>query len=133
MMTNLMNQVRCIQEFFDYPKRNDVLTEKIDELSSYGTTRSRTRWVQRVQSFNVFIYLYPAFVAALTHICENEGRHWNKDSMTLASIYLSAIITFSFIMTLKIVQELMHYTKSLTVRLQSKTMEFKCYTAGPKN
>ena len=43
--------------------------------------------------------------------------------MTLASIYLSAITTFSFIMTLTILQELMQYTKSLTVRLQSKTMD----------
>ena len=80
MITNMMNQVRCIQEFFDYPKRY-VLTEKINELSSRGTTRKklinscRTRWVQRVESFNVFFYLYPAIVAALTHICENEGRH----------------------------------------------------------
>ena len=75
-----------IQEFFDYPKRYDVLTEKINELSSRVTMRKklinscRTRWVQRVESFNVFFYLYPAIVAALTHICENEGRHWNNDS-----------------------------------------------------
>ena len=93
--------------------QNDVLTEKINELSSRGTTRKKL--------INSCVFLLVSCYCCCIDTCDNEGRHWNNDSMTLASIYHSSITTFSLVTG--IVQEFMQYTKSLTVRLQSKTMD----------
>ena len=60
---------------------------------------------------------------ALSHISENVGGNWNSDSITLASCHLLSICNFEFIINLVVVSELMMYTRSLTVRLQSRKMD----------
>ena len=80
----------------------------------------RTRWLEKIESFDIFTEMYPAVVASLTYICTNTGGHWNNDSITLASSLLSGITTFNFLITLVVVKRFMRYLKSLTTRLQEK-------------
>ena len=83
----------------------------------------RTRWVQRVDAFEVFLQLYPFVVDTLLRISENEGSHWNHDATSDASRYLSAISEFKFIFTLNVVSSVLQYARPLTVELQKRDID----------
>ena len=125
----MMNKLRCVQEFFDFPKRLSLLSGMIDECDLPQIKKKklkdccRTRWVQRVDSFTIFLDLFKVICNALSHISEDVGGNWNSDSITLASCHLLPICNFEFIINLVVVSELMMYTRSLTVRLQSRKMD----------
>ena len=83
----------------------------------------RTRWVQRVDASEVFLQLYPSVVDTLLRISENEGNHWNHDTTSDASCYLSAISEFKFIFTLNVVSSVLQYARPLTVELQKRDID----------
>ena len=83
----------------------------------------RTRWVQRVDAFEVFLQLYPSVVDTLLRISENEGSHWNHDTTSDASCYLSAISEFKFIFTLNLVSSVLQYARPLTLELQKRDID----------
>ena len=93
-VVNMMNKLRCVQEFFEYPKRAEELEKKILLLLPTEEKRRklknccRTRWLEKIESFDIFTEMYPAVVASLTYISTNTGGHWNNDSITLASSLL---------------------------------------------
>ena len=100
----MMNKLRCVQEF---PKRLSLLSGMIDECDLPQIKKKRlkdccrpTRWVQRVESFTIFLDLFKVICDALSHISENVGDNWNSDSMTLASCHLLSICNFEFIINL---------------------------------
>ena len=76
-----------------------------------------------MDSFTVFLDLFKVICDALSHIPENVGGNWNSDSITLASCHLLSICNFEFIINLVVASGLMVYTRSLTVRLQSRKMD----------
>ena len=55
---NMMNKVRIIHAFFDFPKRRDFLLQRIHKMMPESPSRCklidccRTRWVQRVDALN---------------------------------------------------------------------------------
>ena len=80
----------------------------------------RTRWVQRVDAFEVCLQLYPSVVDTLLRISENEGSHWNHDTASDASCYLSAISGFKFIFTLNVVSSVLTICKTINCRTTEK-------------
>ena len=130
IVIQMMSKVRMVQEFFDYPKRREILIKFITTLLPPGEKRKvlidccRTRWIQKVDSFDIFISFYPAVVAALTIVSENKsgtaGYPWNNDSVNLASSLLHGVTDFQFLITLQVVKTYIAYLRSLTVRLQTK-------------
>ena len=141
LVLNMMERVRKVVDFFQFPKRMDILNKNIDSLvcDSPNCEKKKcklcqskkkklkdccqTRWVQRIDSFDVFHELYPAIIKSLTHISLNNGDHWNNDSMKKASSYLKSIADFDFIMALIVVKEMLSYTKALTLQLQNKQID----------
>ena len=126
VVVNMMNKIRCVEEFFsNSPKRTDLLCSMID-LHITGSQKTklknccRTRWVEKVDSFQIFSSLYPAILSSLSSVSENVGGHWNNDSVYLASSLLSGITTFEFLITLEVVKGFTVYLRSLTIRLQER-------------
>ena len=60
----MMKKICCIQEFFDYPKRMELLLKLTDESDIPNVEKKkskdccRTRYVQRVDSFEVFLQMF---------------------------------------------------------------------------
>ena len=83
----------------------------------------RTRCVQRIDAFEVFLQFYPSVVDTLLRISENKGSHWNHDTTSDASCYLSPISQFKFIFTLNVVSSVLQYAKPLTVELLKRDID----------
>ena len=72
----MMNKLQCVQEFFDFPKGLSLLSGMIDECDLPQIKKKklkdccRTRWVQRVDSFTIFLDLFKVICDALSHISE---------------------------------------------------------------
>ena len=129
VVTNMMNTVRVVQEFFNYPKRGDFLQSRITSMMEDSPARTklidccRTRWVQRIDSLEIFTNLFPCILDALTKIGNNEGGNWNNDSVADASCYMFSLQRFQFVVTLVIVKNILSYCMNLTLRLQSSTAD----------
>ena len=103
------DKLRCVQEFVDYPKCAELLELKIRETYDEDHVEHkklkdccRTRWIEEVDSFDIFSLLFKAIILALSTVAMNENEHWNNDSVTLASNLLHGISTFEFLVTLEI-------------------------------
>ena len=127
----MMNKIRRIHDFFDYPKRSDFLIKNIREIMADNLpTRShlidccKTRWVARIDALQIFYELYLCVRNTLLRINLNQdGLAWNDTTVTDANIYLLAISDLEFIFTLTVVSKLLDYTRPLTVNLQEKDMD----------
>nr|XP_002161386.3 52 kDa repressor of the inhibitor of the protein kinase-like [Hydra vulgaris] len=125
---DMMDHVRIVSDFFNNsPKRLEDLSTKIVELcpkSSFQKTINvcRTRWIERIDGLEAFIELYPAIIASLT--CIKEDETWNYKSRGDASAYVTICCSFKFIITLIIVRKLLGYTRSLTKMLQKVDQDF---------
>jgi hypothetical protein len=79
----------------------------------------RTRWVQRHDTFEVFIDYYPAIIDALNSILDSEKR---PDAVTDTNDILHSITTFSFVVTLLVVMPCLGYLKALSITLRGKNV-----------
>ena len=125
----MMETVKMVFKFFDFPKRNQLLQELIQELLPKNELREklidccRTRWVQKNASFDVFHNMYRPVQQALINISRNEpwlGHQWNNDSVRDANNLVVAIMKGAFLVTLHVVRNLIGYLQSLTIRLQER-------------
>ena len=86
----------------------------------------RTRWIERHDSLEVFVELYPAIIGALSDIAYgNDSDSWNRETMHDANGLFSAIEKFSFLLTLVVVYNIHSYMyiKGLTVLLQQRSID----------
>ena len=126
---NMMGTMGEICRYFGFsPKRQGVLETKIDELCPNSKHKKlkdvcKTRWVQRLDSLEVFIELLPAITETLDEIRLNTDKHWNNESTTKANAFYHAICTFEFLMVLIITQRCLAYTKGVTIKLQSSSID----------
>ena len=77
-----------------------------------------TRWIQQIESLEVFEKLYTPIIFALAQIKDSEDGHWNGDSCVDAEGLWWSCISFEFIIMLVVVREGMPYIKPATVKLQ---------------
>ncbi len=74
----------------------------------------RTRWIERREAFEVFIDLFLPIICSLEGISHGSG--WNRESQSDARSLLLALSQFQFIVTLKVTQSVLAYTRALSVK-----------------
>ena len=83
----------------------------------------RTSWVERHDSLEVFVELYPAIIGALSDIAYGKDSvSWNRETVSDANGLLLAIEKFSFLL-LVVVYNILSYIKGLTVLLQQRSID----------
>ena len=83
----------------------------------------RTRWVERHEAFEVFSDLFLPIVCCLEKISLSSNSEWNSDTHSDSHSFLLALSQFSFIMTLTATQNVLAYTKGLSVKLQGQYVD----------
>ena len=115
---------RTARFFSNSPKRqlsletwiHDTLLE--EEKRKKLKQMCRTRWIERHEAFEVFIDLFLPIVCSLEDISCGSG--WNRESRSDAQSLLLALSQFQFIVTLKVTQSVLAYTRALSVKLQGR-------------
>ncbi len=74
----------------------------------------RTRWIERHEAFEVFIDLFLPIICSLEGISHGSGG-WNRESQSDVRSLLLALSQFQFIVTLKVTQIVLAYTRELSV------------------
>ena len=116
--------------FFSYSaKRQRLLDKAMDSLSSPPNAKKlkdacRTRWIQRIDSYTVFLELLPAVHVTLQavtcpHLYESLGTDWkwDTDTITKANSFLYQLESSSFLVCFKILLEVLANLRNLTVKL----------------
>ncbi len=124
-VNNMMEIADKTARFFsNSPKRQLSLESWIHETLLEEEKRKklkqmcRTRWIERHEAFEVFIDLFLPIVCSLEDISCGSG--WNRESRSDAQSLLLALSQFQFIVTLKVTQSVLAYTRALSVKLQGR-------------
>ena len=126
---NMMGVVGRVYQFFDaHPKRQRALEEAIQDTQPTSQVHKlkdlcRTRWVQRIDSIEVFRSLHQSSVACMEKICNDGPRFWSSDSLTDARSLQLAITTTDFLSALVITNHCLNYLRALTSNLQGETKD----------
>ena len=128
---NVESYVGEIARFFNYSaKRQRLLDKAIESRDSAPRARKlkdacRTRWVEQIDSYIVFLELLPALQVTLDaminpRIYEELGTEWSwdGDTITKANGFLYQIQSPSFLISFKILTQVLHILRELTMKLQ---------------
>ena len=118
-----------IARFFHFSPKCQRFLEKAIMLinPSSGATKlkdaCRTRWMERIDSYAIFLQLLPSLHAALLGIVspnEDLGTEWNwdADTLTKASGFLYQLESSAFLICFKILLQVLSCLKGLTIKLQ---------------
>ena len=86
----------------------------------------RTRWVERHEAFEVFADLFLPTVSCLEAIAGSISSQWNRTTRSDAHSLLLAMSQFSFCLALVATQNVLAYTKGLSVKLQGRYVDVAC-------
>ena len=122
-----------IARFFKFsPKRQRLLDSAIDETCAEVTRKKvklkdacRTRWIEHIDSYVVFLQLLPALHMSLRAMIDPDqfpelGTDWKWDADTLvkANGFNHQIECSTFLLTFKILLEILSYLREITLKLQ---------------
>lgn len=115
--------IKQIFNFFNTPKRQQVLLESIQEKCSESTKKKLknvcpTRFIERHQTTATFIELFDAVVCALQHIID-----WNDGTSHTAIGFLDSILSFQFVIALLTLDFALSYTVGLSRYLQTSSID----------
>ena len=100
---NMMGVVGRVYQFFAvYPKRQEALEKSISDCQPSSSVHKlkdmcRTRWIQRIDTIEIFCKLYQSIVECMENICNAHSGLWNADAITDAKGLLLAITTHIFL------------------------------------
>ena len=118
------------QDFSSSTKRQRMLDQTVELLCPAEKSKKlkdacRTRWIQRIDSYAVFLELLPAVVIALCAMVfpsqfENLCCDWDWDGETItkASGFLHHTESASYLVAFKILLEVLANLRGLTLKLQ---------------
>ena len=122
--------------FFSYSAKRQRLFEKaMDSLASPPNAKKlkdacQTRWIQRIDSYAVFLQLLPALHITLqAMVCPNlyeslgTDWKWDTDTITKANGFLYQLESSSFLVCFKILLEVLTNLRCLTVKLQQRAVD----------
>ena len=130
-----------LPDFFRFsPKRQRYLERAIDLVCPDATAKKlkdacRTRWIERIDSYAVFLELFPAVHACLQamivpthHFHTAAGGNWNWDGETLtkANGFLYQLQSSSFLLCFKILLEFFTVLRCLSTKLQMRASSVLC-------
>lgn len=123
-----MSVISSIANFYNYsPKRQTSLTHHIknypdNSLKTKLLPLCKTRWVERINAFEVALDLIEAVTDAFSEMSQNVDRQWNRDTVAQASSLLKSV-DFEFIINLVITQKILAYTSGITTTLQTRGID----------
>ena len=128
VIKNMMDTVRCVSEFFEYPKRAELLREYIIKYTPENLHETlldvcKTRWIARIDGLERFEDMYEVIMMTLQTIRDNMGGHWNDDSRNLASSLFNACSEFSFLLALVVAKYFLYLLLPLTAGLQEREID----------
>ena len=121
----MMDIVRCVSEFFTYPKRANLLRKNVKDFTLYerfGVLRNvcKTRWVSRIDGFDCFEEMYEVVMLSLQSVLDNVHGHWSEDSRNLAAFLFSSNNEFSFLISLVVAKFFLYLLLPLIIGLQER-------------
>ncbi|XP_060845934.1 52 kDa repressor of the inhibitor of the protein kinase-like [Rhopalosiphum padi] len=121
---NCLGIIEKLYDFFNTPKRNNMLLNCIENVNETPNAKSlkrlcATRWIQRYDAVSDFVELFPYVIDALYNI-----SNWHDSSATDASL-LSKSIDSEFIISLQVVKLLFSYGLPLCKQLQKIKIDLK--------
>ena len=133
---NTESYIGEMARFFQYSaKRQRLLDRAIDMACPEVHTKKlkdscKTRWIQHIDSYIVFLELLPAVHMALQamvspHNFSNLGTNWNWDGDTVmkANGFIHQLECSTFLVTFRILLECLSCLRSLTVKLQMQAID----------
>ena len=131
MIQNAESFLGEIARFFSFsPKRQRMLDKAIEASDTTPKAKKlkdacRTRWVERIDSYAVFLTLLPAIHLCLDamvhpHMHQQLGTEWNWDGETItkANGFLFQLHSSSFLVAFQTLLQVLHVLRELTMKLQ---------------
>ena len=129
LVINMMDHVREISDFFNKSvPRTQYLTHVLQTtLPDASKTKlinvCRTRWVERLDGFDIFMEYFTAIVTALEDMKIRLLPSFNDDTVTKATQFFYLATSFEFIVVLVIVKSVLGHTRPLTKILQGREID----------
>ncbi len=133
---NAESYVGEIARFYRFsPKRQRLLDKAIEASSQMLKAKKlkdlcRTRWVERINSYAVFLELLPAIHMCLeamvnlsTHPDLGIDWNWDGETITKANGFLFQLQSSTFLVSFLILMEFFQIIREVTVKLHSKAMD----------
>jgi len=133
MLKSCQESIKNIFNFFNTPKRQNILAKSIEEKCPETTKKKLknvcpTRFVERHQTTATFIELYAGVILALHEISD-----WNDASSHEAIGHLNSITTFQFLISLYSLDSALSITIGLSRYLQTVCIDLKQATEAALN
>lgn len=139
VMRNVIDTLRTMFIFFDWPKRSGLLDSITAKEHPPGSKRKpliglcKTRWAERHDSYGHFYTSYTYVVKALEVICaglhksEYDAEYteavWDSKTKTEANGLLTAITNFQFIVNFMALYSFLSHLEGITVGLQKSALD----------
>ena len=133
---NAESYVGEIARFFSFSaKRQRLLDVAIDSCDSTPKAKKlkdacRTRWVQRIDSYAVFLELLPALhtcleamVHPISHAELGTNWSWDGETITKANGFLFQLQSSTFLVAFQILIQVLHILRELTMKLQMQPID----------
>lgn len=135
-LKNAESYVGEIARFFSYSaKRQRLLDKAIEACDSTSRVKKlkdacRTRWVERIDSYAVFLELLPALhmcLQAMVHpsLHTDLGTDWSWDGETIteANGFLFQLQSSSFLVAFQLIVQVLQILREVTIKLQMKAVD----------
>ena len=136
---NAESYVGEIARFFSFsPKRQRLLEKAIEASNTTAQAKKlkdscRTRWVERIDSYSVFLELLPALHKCLQAMI-NKSAHpdlgmdwsWDGETITKTNGFLFQLESSTFLVSFQILIQFFQILRAVTVNLQRKAADVVC-------
>ena len=120
---NLFAVMSKVHKFFDnHPKCQYMLNTFCDSSETKLKSLCKTRWLQRIDAFHIFMDIFDSIIKSFDHVTSNPSN-WSWDFVSDAISLSKAMLNYEFIITLHTVERYISYTESLTRSLQARTLD----------
>ena len=128
MVKNMMGTMVELCLFFsNSPKRQLELEKHIQSIEGATAKKlvslCKTRWVARIDAFEVFFDLFPAVIKTLEVISEGSASGWNAESCRSAENLMICTTKFQFLIAFVVAKQCLGYIKGLTTSLQKRAKD----------
>ena len=129
---NAESYVGEIARFFSFSAKRQRLFHGAIEASNH-TSKAKKRWVERIDSYAVFLELLPALHMCLQAMVDRNAHpdlgtdwSWDGETITKANGFLFQLQSSTFLVVFQILMQFFQILREVTVKLQSKAMDVVC-------
>jgi AraC-like DNA-binding protein len=121
-----------IAKFFGFSPKRQALLERVVDASGDVTRHElkdvcRTRWIQRIEAYEVFSSLFPVILTTLQAITDpNEHQNfsswsWDAESVTQACGFIHNITSPAFLVSSQLLMAILSLLRVVTVKLHGRS------------